>query len=248
LLPYLRLALAVRYGCDAGYGDGGWPTAEEHALTDRIRAHVALPFDLDEVLHSHDPFAAAARCGLGAALYEEPVLTLIRLCAAADEVRPAYEQLGRIRELLDRSPEATAALPVLLAAAGGRPDDCPHATRRRHGEVRPDSGRLLGALAWAACVADDLAALKALGGALIHHGEQRPRDLPTAISDFLRAGLAALAALAGDPGRGEHHRALAGASPEVTALARELWRQLGQLPVGRHDERMSYEWVRTPRW
>jgi hypothetical protein len=139
---------------------------------------------------------------------EEGTAALLRWCDGVRELRPRYALLGSAGELLARSETARAALRRLLAAGLREP-------------LAADSARVLGALAWAACVSGEEQAVRELGRVLRHHAGDRFGERPEAEAHFLRAGLAALAALAGEPGTGAHHRVLAAQSREAVAAARE---------------------------
>ncbi|WP_327067839.1 DUF4132 domain-containing protein [Kitasatospora sp. NBC_01302] len=238
--PYLRTLLAARSGCRADLGTpDGRPTAEQAAFAERLRALVSTPFDPDPLLPwgpdlgaGDELFARSARCGLGARLYEEPALRLLELCAQTTELRPGYQWLGRAKELSELTPDLRQPLRILLAAGRGGPADCRPAGQPHPGELGERSAHVLAALAWVAVVTEDTKALHQLSRALEHHGRAALGDLRPAASHFVRSGMAALAALAGEPGAGAHRRLLAGNSPAATRLAREELAAVRDLPAG----------------
>ncbi|GAB2688038.1 DUF4132 domain-containing protein [Kitasatospora kifunensis] len=249
--PYLRTLLAARLGCRADFAtEDGRPTPEQAAFAERLRALVSTPFDPDPLLPwseatpgdgpapgdvptpEGDLFARAARCGLGARLYEEPTLRLLELCASSTELRPSYQWLGRAKELFQLTPDARRPLRLLLAAGRGEPTDCRPAGRSHQGQLGERSGQLLATLAWAAVVTEDTKALQQLSRALDHHGRASLDELRPPASHFVRAGMAALAALAGESGAGQHRRLLASSSPTAARLAREELAAVRDLPAG----------------
>ncbi|MFF7635707.1 DUF4132 domain-containing protein [Kitasatospora sp. NPDC008050] len=239
--PYLRTLLAARFGCRADLAsEGDRPAAEDSAtFARRLRALVPTPFDPDPLLPcGEEPgpedelFARSARCGLGALLYEEPALRLLELCAEVTELRPSYQWLGRVKELSELTPQVRWPLRILLAAGRGRPADCRAVGQPHEGQLGERGAQLLAALAWAATVTEDAKALHELSRALDHHGRAALGDLRPAASHFVRSGMAALAALAGEPGAGAHRRMLAGNSPAATRLAREELAAIRDLPAG----------------
>ncbi|SEG11556.1 protein of unknown function [Actinacidiphila yanglinensis] len=224
--PYLRVALAARLGCHAVVV-AGLPQDAMEAYNERLRRPLGLPYNVDELLPPADPFAASVRCALGPDLYLPPALALVDACARLTEVRPTYAWLGRTRELLQSSPRAAGLLVPMLRAARGEPLDCTDA-RRHRGEFGEPSGRLLVGLAWAACMSDDSAVVRELGDSLL----AVDRDLSgEGAAFFLRGGIAALAALAGEPAVGRHRRALGDPPAHVQGAARELLQQMWHLLV-----------------
>jgi hypothetical protein len=221
LAPYLRRALALATG-HRGPGD-------EHPrerVAARLRTLLDLPGEVEELLPD-TAYAVAARCGLGADFYDPGVLALLRLVAESDGVRPGYPWLGSVRELLTQSAAARRAVPVLLDAAAGRPT-CP-AAQAHLGPLSADDGRALAALAWAACLSGEEKALTALDGALRLHASTASGEALPAHEEFLRAGLAALTALAQQPQPGAHHRVLT-QKPWTKRRARVLLDELRWLP------------------
>ncbi|NUS12090.1 MAG: DUF4132 domain-containing protein, partial [Streptomyces sp.] len=99
---------------------------------------------------------------------------------------------------------------------------------------------VLGALAWAACVSGDEQPVRELGRALRHHTGRPLQQRPEAEAHFLRAGLAALGALAGEPGTGEHRRAVAGQPHALMALAREELDLVRELPPSWEGRGLRY--------
>ncbi|MGF1429387.1 DUF4132 domain-containing protein [Kitasatospora sp. LaBMicrA B282] len=239
---HLRTVLAACLGCRAEAADEpepgttapdtGLPTAAERvAFARRVRALLPTGFDPDPLLPPGDPFATAARCGLGATLYADHALRLLELCAGSTEIRPDYRWLGRIRELLQLDPDCREVLRVLLVAGRGEPSDCPNRARHQ-GPPGERGGQLLGALAWAAVVSEDTALIRRLGRALDFHARRSPDELPPGAAHFVRCGLAALAALTGEAGAGQHRRQLAAGSPQAAAQARQELAALRDLPAG----------------
>ncbi|MCX4747895.1 DUF4132 domain-containing protein [Kitasatospora sp. NBC_01287] len=230
--PYLRTLLAVRFGCHTDFhGPDQRPDPEQRAFAERLRALLPTEVDTGTLLPADDPFASAARCGLGATLYQEPALRLLGLCADATELRPDYRWLGRVREALQLAPALKEPLRVLLAAGYGEPTGCP-AKAWHAGPPSERGGQLLGALAWAAVVAEDHRAIQHLGLALRCHAGRAMEELPPGAAHFIRAGLAALAALAGESGAGRHRRLLTAQSPAAARLAREELAAVRDLPAG----------------
>lgn len=230
--PYLRTVLAARFGCHTDFHDpDSRPTPEQAAFAARLRALLPTRFDPDPLLPVDEPFAVAARCGLGATLYEDPAVRLLELCARPTGVRPAYEWLGRVRELVQLEPAVRQPLRTLLAAGSGDPTGCP-ARERHDGPPSEPGGALLGTLAWVAVVSEDAKAIHHLGRALSRHAGQAPDELRPGAAHFVRAGLAALAALAGEPGAGQHRRLLAATSPTSARQAREELVAIRGLPGG----------------
>lgn len=236
--PYLRTALAAATGCysPARSPRTGLRPADAHCA-DRLRTLLALPYDVDRLLPRGEAYATAARCGLGARLYEPGVLELLRLCTLVDGPRPSYAWLGSMREHLARSAPARRALPVLLCAARGRPRGCPYAATHRGG-LTGTTGQLLTALAWAACLSGDGETLRELGAALRYRSTPTPPNVPTSL--FLRSGAAALAALAGQPGTGRHHRVLADTDPPTAPLAARVLGDVWRRPAGWDPRALSY--------
>ncbi|MBN6547725.1 DUF4132 domain-containing protein, partial [Actinacidiphila bryophytorum] len=221
LLDPVRTALTLTA---AHHGTGMAHPGRERA-TIRLRAVLGAHPDLTTLLPPGDPYATAARCGLGPRLYDPGVVELLRLCRQPLDVRPGYRWLGTVREHLEQSKTAARALPALLAAARPRPDDCPD--HRAHlGTPNEASVRLLGALAWAACLSGRHKALVELGAALRHHGDA------DGMSHFLRSGLAALGALGGEPGTGEHRRVISGHPAQTERLAAEQLDAVRGFPAG----------------
>ncbi|WP_329565723.1 DUF4132 domain-containing protein [Kitasatospora sp. NBC_01266] len=224
--PYLRTLLAACSGCRGGFED-----PERLTFATRLRALLPTRVDPAQLLAQDDPFAVAARCQLGAALYEEPALRLLELCASSTDLRPSYEWLGRVRELIQLEPAVRQPLRALLAAGCGDPTDCP-ARERHEGPPSPRGGKLLGALAWVAVVSEDTRTIQHLGRAVNRHARRSMDELQPGAAHFVRAGLAALAALAGEPGAGQHRRLLAAPAPTAARQAREELAALRDLPAG----------------
>ncbi|MEW1866525.1 MULTISPECIES: DUF4132 domain-containing protein [unclassified Streptomyces] len=227
-LRYVRAALAVRTGCRSMVRPPGRPSRldEPEACLSRLRALLDLPYDVDDVLVRDDPFATAARCALGTELYEPPAPELLELCGLVTDVRPPYAWLGRMRELLQCSPEARRTVRTLLRAVRGEPATCVGAELHR-GRIGEVSGWLLVALAWAACVSDDAGLVRELGDGMLAI-DRGPGGDGAAL--FLRGGLAALAALTRAPAAGRHHRLLADPPAAVVRTATEVRARLAHLP------------------
>lgn len=222
LLDPVRTALALTA---AHHGTGTAHHGRERAAI-RLRAVLGAHPDLGTLLPPGDPYTTAARCGLGPRLYDPGVVELLRLCRQPLDIRPGYRWLGTVREHLEQSKTAARALPGLLAASRGMPDDC--TDHRAHlGTPNEASVRLLGAIAWAACLSGRHKALLELGGALRHH-----RDDADTMGHFLRSGLAALGALAGEPGTGGHRRVISGHPAQTEGLAAEQLNAVRGFPAG----------------
>ncbi len=224
LTPYLRglLARVLGHQGEADRGARDRVAAAAYTLLD-------LSPDVEDVLPpDRGPYASGARCALGAAFYHPDVLALLALAARPVGVRPDYAWLGSAHELLARSRRAREALPVLLTAAGGRA--CCTAGKPVTEPLGERDAALLGALAWAACVSGQQRTLDALADALRQQGGAPPSDTPGWQGDFLRSGLAALSALAGQPEPGAHHRVLPKNRPAEAGWARRTLDELRLLP------------------
>ncbi|MFE0464315.1 DUF4132 domain-containing protein [Kitasatospora sp. NPDC058965] len=219
--PQLRTVLTV-IGCT----DGEPATAADRTrLAAELRGMLPpLPLDVDALLPPADPYAAAVRRRLGSALYQPHVQPLLDLCARPTDVRPPYEWLGRAGELLGLDTELRVVLRELLAAAVADGTRAPAFGAR--------SGQLLGALAWAACVSQDVKAIGRLHLAAAGHARTALDELDPGPAHFVRAALAALAALTGAPGSGQHRRLLADPNPAVRRAAQQALGELHDLPAG----------------
>ncbi|MGC0318181.1 DUF4132 domain-containing protein [Kitasatospora acidiphila] len=218
--PQLRTLLTVVNATD----DPG--TAQDRArTTDELRSLLPpLPADADALLPFTDPYGAAVRLRLGSTVYQPHTHRLLELCARATEVRPSYEWLGQAGELLGYHTDLRATLRELLAAAvvdGAGPAG-----------FGISCGQLLGALAWAACVSQDAKAITQLRLAASGYARSALDELDAGPAHFVRATLAALAALTGEPGAGQHRRLLADPKPAPLRLARQALTELRDLPAG----------------
>lgn len=238
LLGQVRTALAL----GAAHGGTGRPRPGLERITARLRGLLGADTATGSLLPPGTPYATAARCGLGTGrLYDAGVTELLRQCSLVLDVRPDYRWLGSVREHLHQSAAARDALPALLAAARGLPKKC--ATRDEHasyGVLQKDSARLLGALAWAACVSGQDEAVRELARALRHHAADPLRQSGSGQAFFLRSGLAALGALAGEPGTGGHRRIIAGQPEPLVALAGEELALLLRSPPSWEGDRVRY--------
>jgi hypothetical protein len=223
LLGPVRSALEL---CAPHHGTGR-PLPGRERITARLRDLLGADPEADTLLPPGDPYAVAARCGLGPRLYDPGVVQLLRLCTQDLDVRPDYRWLGTVREHLMRSSTAIRALPALLAAARGLPEDCPD--RAAHpGVPGGRSLRLLGALAWAACLSGRHKALIELGLSLQYLSDHSAEEA----AFLLRSGLAALGALGGEPGTGVHRRVITGHPVQTVALAAEQLNVVRRFPPG----------------
>ncbi|WP_031515705.1 DUF4132 domain-containing protein [Streptomyces sp. NRRL F-5123] len=239
LRPLLRTAHVL---AGAEHGGTGAPQRGRERVTARLRQACPPDAVLEALLpRSAGAYAVAARCALGPGPYEEDVVALLRWCGGVRELRPRYGLLGSAGELLARSAAAREALGLLLAAGHGEPQRCAQADAHR-GPLADGSARVLGALAWAACVSGEELPVRELGRALRHHAGGPLGDRPEAEAFFLRAGLAALASLAGEPGTGRHHRVLAAGRPRaLVAAAREELGLVRQAPPSWEGLGLRYE-------
>ena len=225
----LLTALVLQLSCCGPFhgGSSGPPGVRDQDRADRTHALLGLRTDEEARLLPAGPYGTAARCGLGTWLYDQGVRDLLARCREVTELRPPYAWLGGTRELLQVAPDAQRALVPLLAAARGGEGDCRF--RAQHeGSLSEPAARLLTALAWAACVSGDAAAVRELGLALIAANEGAWGDGP---SFFLRGGIAALRALSGKPDVGAHHRALSPRPQPAVRAAREALRNLRITPA-----------------
>ncbi|MBM9506956.1 DUF4132 domain-containing protein [Actinacidiphila acididurans] len=226
-LPYLRRTLAL---CTDPHGTEP-PAPDRERCARRLTDTLALPFPVDPLLPREDAYAAAVRCHLGPELYHPDVVELLRLCAGADGIRPDYAWLGSVREHLERSSVARDALRPLLLPYQGEEYACRAGRGLHSGVPGPIGGRLLGALAWAACLSGQPGTVDTLATALRRHSRLRSDELPPGSALFFRAGLAALDALAGEPGAGVHQRLLPDPGQALRGLARRQVNRLRQQPA-----------------
>jgi hypothetical protein len=192
--PYLRTLLAVCLGCRAADTRNG--------LAWRVRALLpAVP--LDPLLPPiPDGFLASARCGLGATLYEEPVLRLLRLCMRLETARPTPEWRGSMRELLSVGVTARDAVGTLLAAGRGAPDDCRWRDDRHLEPLSSTSDALLAALAWAAPLTGAPHTMTQLDRTLAFHLRAASHERLSGSGRFVRAALSVLRTYERKPGTG----------------------------------------------
>jgi hypothetical protein len=238
LHPYLRTVLAMHH-FDLLQRPAGTPVPpRRRALVERVRALLPSAYDVDGLLAHRDAYATAVRQALGATAYRPEIAAFVGLCAEVTGARPSYAWLGRVRELVQREPGARAALAPLLRSVGVRLDG-PGAVRHEDAELTEDSGRLLTGAAWAACVAERVPALRDLERALSRYAGRPPEELSAGAALFLRGGLAALAALAGEPADAADERLLATASGRPGTAAAEALRRLRRYPAELDPAAMS---------
>jgi hypothetical protein len=210
--PYLRTLLAVCLGC-RGAGAHDELARRVRSLLPSSVPDPLVPLPLDGLL-------ASARCGLGATLYEEPVLSLLRLCARLETARPTAEWRGSMRELLSVGVTARDAVGALLAAGRGAPDNCPSRADRHLRPLSAPGDALLAALAWAAPLTGTTHAMTQLDRALAFRLRRPSHERRSDPGHFVRAALSVLQTYERKPGTGA----------ELVAV-RDLLDSLG--PLGR---------------
>ncbi|SFD98059.1 protein of unknown function [Actinacidiphila alni] len=242
LHPYLRTVLTIHhFDAPLGTSDPSPDPAADparHAFVARLRALLPPAYDVDGLLGHRDAFSTAARKALGAHAYRPEVAELICLCARLTDPRPSYEWLGRVRELVQSRPDARIALAPLLRSAGAHLER-PGAVRHSSGELTAESGLLLSGAAWAVCVTERVAAVRDLERALSQYVGVPPEDLSEGAAVFVRGGFAALGALAGEPGVGQHQRLLTASGAKPVKAAQEALLHLRRYPTGWDQDALS---------
>lgn len=240
LHPYLRTVLTMHHAEMLLRPADALVPPVRRALVERVRALLPPAYDVDGLPARRDAYGTAVRRALGATAYRPEIAAFVGLCAEVTGARPSYAWLGRMRELVQREPGARAALAPLLRSVGVRPEG-PGAVRHEDAELTADSGRLLTGAAWAACVAERLPAVRDLERALSRYAGRPPEELSEGAALFLRGGLAALAALAGEPADAADERLLATASGKPGKAAAEALRHLRRFPADLDPAAMSVE-------